>query len=336
MAHKIRKRIAPLARRIPLDRLMAWSGQNVVFPLYHVVSSWHLPHIRHLYRYRREDEFKQDLEELLGWFEPVSLSDYLEKKELGGSAKHSKPRMVLTFDDGLVECHEAIAPLLKEKGIPAAFFLNNYFIDNQDLFFRYKASLIIDRIISDCTARENASAYLHIPEEQLAQAVLMISFEQQALIDKLAREVELDFPEYLIEHPVYMSTQQVKQIVEWGFEIGGHSREHADFSTLEPAEMINQVVASIVDIRQRFGVTSRHFSFPFTSKGVPKEVIKTLLDQNGIDSLLGTAGLKKTGIPGFIQRIPMEEFEIPALDALKTEYCYYLLKAPLGRNTLRH
>jgi hypothetical protein len=138
------------------------------------------------------------------------------------------------------------------------------------------------------------------------------------------------------DQPVYMNSDQVMDLVSWGFEIGGHSPDHVDFSTLETELMISKVETSIKDIQQRFGVTSRLFAFPFTSQGVPKKVIDRLLNERIAEVLLGTAGLKRTGKQGFIQRIPMEDFGMPALAALKTEYFYYLLKKPLGRNIMRY
>ncbi len=124
------------------------------------------------------------------------------------------------------------------------------------------------------------------------------------------------------------------ELVQWGFEIGGHSPGHADFSKLKPKEIISQVGSSIEDLQHRFQVSTRYFSFPFTSWGIPEEVIDQLLEKGTAEVLLGTAGLKKQDKAGFIQRIPMEEFHGPAEKALKTEYLYYLLKGLVGRNKL--
>ncbi len=338
MSDLIRKKLAPVARRMEMERLIRLSGQRDIFPFYHVVSGFHLPHVRHLYRYRREDEFERDLEEMLHWFEPIGFGEYLEgeSRSNGAGRGKRKRRMALSFDDGLAECHQVIAPVLKRKGVPATFFLNNHFIDNRGLFYRYKASLIADRIISECKAREAASEYLKIPEAQVVRAVLMVRQDQQALLDELARKVDLNFVEYLREQPVYMNSQQVREMIDWGFEIGGHSPDHADFSLLGPGEITGQITTSLDDLQQRFGVTTRYFSFPFTSNGIPRELIHNLVDERVVELLVGTAGLKKTGRREFVQRIPVESLEVPSMDVLRTEYLYYLLKMPLGRNTLRY
>ena len=329
-----RKKIATstVSHLVPLRSIIRLSGVPVIFPFYHSVSEKPLRHIKHLYNHRSIQEFEQDLEEMLKWFEPVALGDFLKMERI----EKGRRIMVLTFDDGLAECHQVIAPLLKKKGIPAAFFLNKHFIDNTDLFYRYKASILIDQIQTDCRARERIAEYLVIPQERVTEAILMVTYHQQPLLNALAKEVDVDFIASIHKEPVYMSTKQVQDLMAWGFEIGGHSLDHADFAELKPEEMITQVKESIDDLQQRFKVSTRYFSFPFTSKGVPKHVIDTLLNEQIASVLLGTSGVKKTGKRGFIQRIPMEEYEAPAMKAVKAEFLYYLVKKPLGRNTLRY
>jgi len=331
MNNLTRKRLLSLARLAKLQSMIRWSGQSVIFPFYHTISDQDLPHISHLYKLIKTVDFERDLDQLLKLFEPLSMGEYLDKPE----GKRRKPAMVLTFDDGLKGCHELIAPLLRRKGIPATFFLNNKFIDNKALFYRYKASLLIHQIREDCRAKERVSEFLKISQEQVEASIMMIGYDQRALLDALARQVELDFSTYLRFKPVYMNSSEIKELLDWGFTIGAHSSDHRDFGGLKREEMIEQVGVSIKDLQDRFNISTRYFSFPFTSDGVPKGVINKLLDEKVATMLMGTSGLKRTGKAGYMQRIPMEQYEISALEALKVEYLYFLLKGPLGRNSLR-
>ena len=102
-----------MARLMNLDRMISWSGQRSVFPFYHTLSPESLPHISHLYRVIKPDAFEKDLDQLLKYFEPLSLEDYLRGEEEKGGSRS----MVLTFDDGLKGCYDFVAPLLKKKGI---------------------------------------------------------------------------------------------------------------------------------------------------------------------------------------------------------------------------
>jgi len=188
----------------------------------------------------------------------------------------------------------------------------------------------------DCRVMERVSAFLKIPRIHVEKSILMIGPHQNSLLDCLAGEAGIEFSSYLRDHPVYMDTKEVTELLKWGFDIGGHSMDHLNFNSMKQEEMIEQVRMSIEDILKRFSVNTRYFSFPFTSDGVPGKVIKTLLDEGIASALFGTAGLKRTGRVDYIQRIPMEGIWASALETLQTEYLYYLLKKPLGKNRLRY
>lgn len=331
MKEQFTRHIASVARSADLNRMIKLSKQSLVFPFYHVVAEDTLPHVSHLYRVRRTAEFEKDLDSLLKYFEPMDMAEYLEES----GKKRAKRGMVLSFDDGLKECQQIIAPLLKKKGIPAIFFLNNRFIDNHGLFYRYKASLIIHQVRDDCRVMERVSAFLKIPQKHVEESIRMIGPHQNSLLETLAGEAGIEYAAYLKDHPVYMNSEEVNELLDWGFEIGGHSMDHLIFSSMDPEEMVEQVKMSIEDLKFRFKVDTRYFSFPFTSDGIPRKVINRILDEGLASALFGTGGLKKTGRPDYIQRIPMEGHRASALETLQTEYLYYLMKVPFGKNRLR-
>src|SRR5438477_4699987 len=108
----------------PLLRRTAPVNPLVVY--YHLVSDSDVPHVSNLYAFRRVAQFKKDLDVLLKFFHPLSLQDFM----LSLKGQRSLPRnaFLLTFDDGLKECHEVIAPILRQKGIPATFFVCSLFV----------------------------------------------------------------------------------------------------------------------------------------------------------------------------------------------------------------
>jgi hypothetical protein len=198
MEERRRRNISAFARYLNLRWLVSLSGQKTIFPFYHVVSDTPRPHIRHLYYCRDEKAFESDLEEILKLFAPISIEDYLEGKRGPGKGR----QMVLSFDDGLVECHQVIAPLLRKRGIPALFFLNNSFIDTRGLFFRYRASILIEHLSGNAEALSKAAEFLAIPEKQVKDAILMITYRQRPLLEALLSQVELDESSYQREQPI--------------------------------------------------------------------------------------------------------------------------------------
>lgn len=329
MTDKRLRTLAPLAGVFNLRGLRALSGRKVIFPFYHLVSDQEIIHLKHLYSYRNESQFESDLEALLKLYDAISIEEYLE----GGRAiRTGKAKMVLSFDDGLSECHQIIAPMLKSKGVPAIFFLNNDFIDNRGLFYRYKASILTEHLLREAGARRMAAEYMEIPEEQIINAILMINYRQIPLLDALALHTGLDFAVYMRDHPVYMSSEEIMQLLKLGFHVGAHGTDHPEFYRMEEKGIEVQVSKSMSDLKERFHVKPACFAFPFTSDGVPEEVIDEILEEGIVDVVFGTAGLKNTARPRFIQRIPMEAMGLSAKRVLKSEYLYYLLKAPLGQN----
>jgi len=120
------------------------TNKKIIVPVYHTVAKQPLPHIKHLYRMKTVQEFQKDLDFLLKYFEPIdaeTLHNYRIHKIVP-----RKPVFHLTFDDGMKEVYEIIAPILLKKGIPATFFVCSGFVDNKALFFRHRESLELETI----------------------------------------------------------------------------------------------------------------------------------------------------------------------------------------------
>lgn len=333
--------LSSLTRLVGPSRLFRLAGQPDIFPFYHVVSDESLPHIRHLYGYFGVEAFERDLDQLLSVWEPVSLQDYLasrEGSEGGGRGRKPgkdgrKPLMLLSFDDGLAECHGIIAPLLKKKGIPALFFLNNNFIDNKGLMYRYRASLLVDHVLKDPAALDRAAGFLRVNQEQVVPLLLTVTHAQQVLLDHVAGELGYAFDAYLGEHPVYMSTSQIRELLQWGFDIGAHSMDHPNMERLSAEEVTGQVLESVLDLQERFLVPVTGFAFPFSSLGIPRSTITKLLGQ-GV-TLFGISGIRETGHVRFIQRIDMEQMALPAADTLRIKLLRSLLRKMTGTQRMR-
>ena len=85
-------------------------------------------------------------------------------------------------------------------------------------------------------------------------------------------------------------------------------------------------------LKRDFGITQKLFAFPFTDHGVTKAFFENIFSDGKVDFSFGGAGIKKDIHPRQLQRIPMEGWNASAEQILKSEYLYYLLRAPLGKN----
>lgn len=80
--------------------------------------------------------------------------------------------------------------------------------------------------------------------------------------------------------PGYMSPSQVAEMFAEGHEIGSHSLNHADLTSLTPEE-INYQLAESKRILESYGFDVRSLAYPF---GYNNSLIKQLLAQNGYES----------------------------------------------------
>jgi len=327
------RKAAVMGMNIPFNpgRAMRKSGQTVIFPFYHTVSDTPEPWIRNLYGQKTVKEFERDLDWLCLHFKPLSIGDFLS----GRAGDKKEAMMVLSFDDGLLSCNDIIAPILKKKGIPALFFINNNFVGNRDLFYRYKASILIEHLKENASPalQKEALQILNCENKNLLKSILSLGYTQQEKLSQLATLYGFTFEDYLKENPVYLDEEQIRQLMHSGFDIGAHSEDHPFFRDLQPSEMVDRVKRSVDRLIQEFSPGKRYFAFPFTDAGVPQTVISDLFEKEIIDAGFGTAGMKKAGPGNYFQRIPMEIDAFSAKQIIGGEFHYFRIKRLFGLNS---
>ena len=335
----VRTILSPLLQQMSLKRAIRQTGKKLVLPFYHAISDIPPAHIRHLYRVKSQREFNEDLEQILKYYEPASPAIF---KEGRASRYAGKPAFVLSFDDGFSEVAEIIVPLLEKKGINAIFFLNNNFIDNRELFYRCKVSLLIDGLyslkISRATLKELASMMSLVKQdrESVETGLRSLKFRDQDLIDRQAELLGIDFNAYLQEKRPYLEDRQIRSLLGKGFYVGAHSHQHSWFPHMTPGEQLEEITDSVEDIRNAYNLDYNYFSFPFTDTGIGQEVFSGLYSgaEPKLDASFGTSGLKdEENFPHF-QRIPLEKSALPAEQYLRTEYFYYRIKSLVARNRI--
>jgi peptidoglycan/xylan/chitin deacetylase (PgdA/CDA1 family) len=294
-------------------------------PFYHVVSNEKLPHILN-YSYRNTEQFEKELDFYLKYFNPVSLAELVSNKKWDEKIFH------LSFDDGLKECAEIIAPILLKKGVPATFFVNPGFVDNQQLFHKYKASLILNRLYE--TSNPKVEHYL---KEQNLQGkeILKASVLQENILDEVAGLLGVNFNDFLIKQKPYLTTEQIFKLKKQGFSIGAHSFNHPEFWQITGEEQLDEVKKSMDWLVEKINPEIKAFSFPFTDSGVSLKVLKSLNSEKICDVTFGTAGIKYDELEFHLQRYPVEKNGDFILN-LKAELVYFELRKLIGKAIVKH
>ena len=251
-----------LGALLPTALLARASGMPVLLPYHHTVSDDYLPHIRGLYAYKNARQFGADLDWLLRRYRPLDPAELI-KATLEGKAVPPRS-FLLSFDDGFREIHDVVAPLLLRKGVPALLFINPAFVDNRELFYRCKLSLLIEKAKTDGTTARLLAHYLKLQEpaiEELRTALLRIQYPQRAQADELGRLANIDFDDYLRKQQPFMTTSQLQSLQSQGFYLGGHSIDHPNYKYLAPEGQHRQTVES-VNFARRLGAPHHLFAFP--------------------------------------------------------------------------
>lgn len=273
---------------------------GVLFPYAHIVSDVVPLHVRHLYQIPKIGKFNSDVDFLCRRYRALQLSD------LHGIGQHRDKQparsFVLSFDDGMREVYDIIAPILREKGISALFFLNSSTIDNKQLMWRHKVSLLVER------AKQRPGqipSVLNLRSgERLCAKLKTLRFADEHILDDVARCFEVDFDEYLSSAKPYLTTAQVLELARDGFEFGAHSGTHPYFSELPVEDQKDQICRSVQFIRA-LGLPCRYFAFPFHDNGVPASVFRYMRDLDVVLSF-GTSEARVDSIGFSFQRFGLD------------------------------
>ena len=315
------------------------TGQHFILPFYHAVTDESPLHLKHLYQVRSVKTFENDLDYLLQHYTAVSITDVYN--HITGNKPLPKYAFFISFDDGLSEFKEFAWPILKRKGVPVSLFVNPSFVDNKQLFFRFKVALLIDfiqknqqtKILNE--ANELLGSMLSSVSD-LEVFVRGISYHQRNFLDDLAEYFSIDFNHYLKTHKPYLSSNELVELHAQGVHIGAHSMDHPLFNQLNPDEMLDQLNSSVQWVQSNFNQDIKSFSFPFTDFGMKGDFFETIFNptKSLVDLTFGTAGLKNERFKNHLQRIPVEDYDCNMQQILQKQYVYYLAKAPFFKNTI--
>lgn len=308
---------------VPLSLWRRLAGMDLVVPHWHLVGDRDVPHVGELYGFRTARQFGEDLEFFLRHFKPVTLQDVIRHAE--GTARLAGPCFLPTFDDGFREIHEVVAPMLRRRGVPAAFFLTTSVLDNRDLAVPQRKSLLL-RALRDrrgSAAEREAVRILHdagLGGGDVAAAIRGVYHRWREVLDRLAPVLGCDFDAYAATVRPYLSSDQVRELIGMGFGIGAHGVDHPLFSELTLDQQVQQACDSLGWLSERFGFTCEAFAFPYTDAGVAAGFHERARARCTLKVSFGTGAVGgHFSEPGHLKRFTMERTDRPAAEILGRE-----------------
>lgn len=317
---------------IPLDIWHRLLDIELVLPHWHVVSDQDLAHVSGLYKFRNIRQFKADLEFFLRYYTPVTLQDVISC--LDGTNRLPNRCFLPTFDDGFCEIYDIIAPVLHAQGIPAVFFLITSVIDNRELCYPQKKSLLIRALASlgDSPAKREVSQLLTnagVKGSDLPSRLRSIYYRQRHLLDELGSVVGYDFAEYVASVHPYLTSEQIRKLMKMGFDIGAHSIDHPLYSEMRLDEQLVQTQDSLKWLSTRFQYNCQSFAFPYTDAGISPEFFQKAFSDGWLDVSFGIGGILSGYFPKNLPRFSMERTDLPAALILARQFGRAILRRPL-------
>lgn len=303
-------------------------------PVYHVVSDRKLDHITHLYHYKNVDQFEKDLAFFQERFHPIRPEQLWEHVSQG--TKLPERPLLLTFDDGIREQHTTIAPMLKEKGFSAVFFVTTGFIDNRELFYRMKASLLLSHFTSTPPMEALADEWSRDAGYRAAAAAVIreTTYENRHRLDDMAAALGISFEKYLRQERPFMSTEEVNRLAREGFLIGGHGVDHARFGELPLNERVEQISVSMAEVVHKFNPFFRAFAFPFNAADLGRKFFEFVNENDLMDISFGMDGLMRGQAVNHFNRFSMDD---PGVEAAMAIHRLHIqkLRARLSKEPVR-
>ncbi len=240
----------------------------------------------------RAKVFKKQLQWLSKKYRIISLSEAIHMAE---SSQGFSNELVVTFDDGFSDLWHIGAGIMLDEKIPATFFLINNCLDNENFMWRTLLAYL-DKTLS-----------YKLKEKIIKQACEHYKLPFPGIFDSLKSWSKRVFPMYLKDEisellyqsafghtsthlltqiQPYLNKDQVKALLNQGFEIGAHTKTHPLCNRLSESELKEEVVDAKEELEKIFQVKINSIAFPFGLKPDP-QYIKYLKDENQFKCTLG-------------------------------------------------
>jgi peptidoglycan/xylan/chitin deacetylase (PgdA/CDA1 family) len=221
------------------------------------------------------------LERHLDWigrrYRFVSVDELGTRLEAG--EPFEKPVAAITFDDGYRDNYEHAFPLLKRKGIPAAFFVVTDLIgtpqmQNYDrLFMLLVRAFGIWRSAPDDLIRvllglgiglADIERFRHVACTPMKAVTLLLNGLPQADILRIieALEEKVEIQAHLMEEFASMDWDMVADMHKSGMTIGSHTRTHVVMTNERPERIHEELKGSRTILESRLGAPITQFAYP--------------------------------------------------------------------------
>ena len=234
----------------------------------------------------------------------------LERKSL---TRSKKPFACISFDDGYKNNIQYAAPILARFKAPASFYINTSCVTHrtlpwQEQFNRLfqltkKKSLQLD---IPSTGKVNVSFSSDRDKGRFADSLYIKLYQLNIQsIDWVLTQLYANFDDVCQEKDYMMSWDDIKELSNFGYEIGSHTHRHIRLSKVEKEVVLrDEIILSRKAIQNHCGSFPKSMSYPF---GYIEESIPELAKEVGYKMGVGVG-------QRFYRKDKDSIFRIPRMD----------------------
>lgn len=195
-------------------------------------------------------------------FVPLTLAVAGELSQQGDLPANA---IVITVDDGYVDCYAQIFPILRRHGVPATFFIATGGIDQGQLWDERIAQLVIDSPV-DVSEREilgdvfKLSTYGErlIASRQLIERLKYLPLQERA--DGIRHIEAVTGQPAQVQQ--FLSAEQIRHMAESGMEFGAHTINHPILKLEDDGVARHEIVAGKRDLESILQADVASFAYP--------------------------------------------------------------------------
>jgi peptidoglycan/xylan/chitin deacetylase (PgdA/CDA1 family) len=197
------------------------------------------------------DVFRTQLQALREVYDLVTLDEILlEGASRRQPSRERRAAVALTFDDDLPSHVEHALPVLRELGVPAAFFLSGRALHGLGAYWfqQLEALLIV-------YGERRAAALLHLPERRARELVL--ACEGDADLRRRVSDAAAG-----LAVPGILERDAIAALAAGGMTIGFHTVDHDILPGLSETALDDAVSRGRADLAAAVGAAVHYFAYP--------------------------------------------------------------------------
>ena len=241
------------------------------------------------------ETFSRQLDHIATSYRVVSLSEAIAGTEKPFWPKNS---LLITFDDGYLNNLEVAAPILRQKGLPAVFFITTGFIDQTIPPWWY----VLRGWIAGVGAKALGLPPLSIHLSSMSDATRLWEWEtylksltQQERSMKLM-EISRSLGLSITSEIKMMNWNQVRELRDNGFDIGPHTVSHINLGAEDSGDIVREISTSMEKLERELGFCPSTYSYPYGRvSDIQPDVLSTLRSRNIRLGLTTVSGMNKPG-----------------------------------------